>query len=87
LALKRIKTAGKEQVDETTIFRAIDEMRNIVNSATSKTHSMRRSRSRAQENSKIQQQNLKTGTNPTVKDGSDTNKKTTEAFDSIEVWK
>lgn len=37
LALKRLKTIGKEQVSENSLFKAIDEMRHIVKTAVSKT--------------------------------------------------
>ncbi len=81
MALKRLKDTGKEQVQEATLFKAIDEMRNLVKTATSTTRKMRRNRTRIHENQKVQP--------PTkVKDSpiADTEEGVVKAFTDIEVW-
>lgn len=82
LALKRLKTIGKEQVSENSLFKAIDEMRHIVKTAVSKTRSMRKNRTRMQENAKVQPQAAYT----TGSDQANIDKNNTKAFDNIEVW-
>ena len=81
LALKRLKDAGKEQVHEAALFRAIEEIRNVVKVAASKTRSMRRNRTRMQENAKIQSKPLLKHKESESCDNS------TESFANIEVWK
>jgi len=56
MALKRLKDRGKKAVDEPALFRAIEEIHNVVNSAVSTTRSMRRNRTRMFENKKVQPQ-------------------------------
>ena len=51
---------GKKQVSENSLFKAIDEMRHIVKTAVSKTRSMRKNRTRMQENAKVQPQSAYT---------------------------
>lgn len=82
LALKRLKNIGKEQVSETNLFRAIDEMRHIVKTAVNTTQVMRKNRTRIQENGKIQPQSV------TIKGGNKANINTSniKAFDNIEIW-
>lgn len=82
LALKRLKTIGKEQVSENSLFKAIDEMRHIVKTAVSKTRSMRKNRTRMQENAKVQPQAAYT----TESDQANIDENNTKAFDNIEVW-
>ena len=54
LALKKLKAIGKEQVNENSLFKAIDEMRNIVKTSVFQTRTMRKNRTRIYENAKIQ---------------------------------
>lgn len=54
IALKRLKDAGKQHVQESVLFKAIDEARSIVKTAASTTRSVRRNRTRIQENKKAQ---------------------------------
>lgn len=82
LALKKLKTIGKEQVNENSLFKAIDEMRHIVKTAVSKTRSMRKNRTRMQENAKVQPQAAST----TESDKANIDENNTKAFDNIEVW-
>ena len=82
LALKKLKTIGKEQVNENSLFKAIDEMRHIVKTAVSKTRSMRKNRTRMQENAKVQPQAAST----TKSDQLNIDENNTKAFDNIEVW-
>lgn len=82
LALKKLKTIGKEQVNENSLFKAIDEMRHIVKTAVSKTRSMRKNRTRMQENAKVQPQAAST----TESDQANIDENNTKAFDNIEVW-
>jgi len=82
LALKRLKTIRKEQVSENSLFKAIDEMRHIVKTAVSKTRSMRKNRTRMQENAKVQPQAVPT----TGSDQANIDENNTKAFDDIELW-
>lgn len=82
LALKKLKTIGKEQVNENSLFKAIDEMRHIVKTAVSKTRSMRKNRTRMQENAKVQPQ----AASITESDQANIDENNTKAFDNIEVW-
>jgi len=82
LALKKLKTIGKELVNENSLFKAIDEMRHIVKTAVSKTRSMRKNRTRMQENAKVQPQAAYT----TESDQANIDENNTKAFDNIEVW-
>ena len=82
LALKRLKTIGKKQVSENSLFKAIDEMRHIVKTAVSKTRSMRKNRTRMQENAKVQPQ----AAYATESDQANIDENNTKAFDNIEVW-
>jgi putative transposase len=80
LALKRLKDNGKQNVQESTLFKAIDEIRDIVKAAASTTRSVRRNRTRMNENKKVQppaiveQPNFGKKGDPVV------------AFTDIEVW-
>jgi putative transposase len=82
LALKKLKTIGKELVNENSLFKAIDEMRHIVKTTVSKTRSMRKNRTRMQENAKVQPQAAYT----TESDQANIDENNTKAFDNIEVW-
>lgn len=82
LALKKLKAIGKEQVNENSLFKAIDEMRHIVKTSVSQTRAMRKNRTRIQENAKIQPQVVSV----TKSDKGNIDENNTEAFDSIEVW-
>ena len=82
LALKKLETIGKEQVNENSLFKAIDEMRHMVKTAVSKTRSMRKNRTCMQENAKVQPQAAST----TESDQANIDKNNTKAFDNIEVW-
>lgn len=82
LALKKLKSIGKEQVNENSLFKAIDEMRHIVKTSVSKTRAMRKNGTRIQENAKIQPKAIFI----TKFDKENIDEKNTEAFDSIEVW-
>ena len=82
LALKKLKTIGKSQVNENSLFKAIDEMRYIVKTSVSKTRAMRKNRTRIQENAKIQPKAISI----TKFDKENIDENNTEAFDSIEVW-
>mgnify|MGYP000137234535 CR=1 FL=1 len=81
LALKRIKEHGKLQVHELALFRAVDEMRTIVKTAATSTHSIRRNRTRIQENQKIQPMDLIT------EQQSNLDADSIKAFANIEIWK
>ncbi|MDX2050050.1 MAG: Mu transposase C-terminal domain-containing protein [Rickettsiaceae bacterium] len=86
LALKAIKTKGKEQVNESSLFKAIDEMRHIVKTAVSKTRTMRKNRTRIEENAKAQQKTVfitkfdKSNIKENVEEDN------IKAFDNIEMW-
>ena len=82
IALKKLKAIGKEQVNENSLFRAIDEMRHIVKTSVSQTRAMRKNRTRIQENAKIQPKAISI----TKFDKENIDENNTEAFDSIEVW-
>lgn len=85
LALRRLKTLGKEQVNENNLFKAVDEMRQIVNTAISKTKTIRRNRTRMEENAKVQLPKItRLGfDDENIKNDNDDN---TKAFDNIEIW-
>ncbi len=83
VALKRLKDNGKQHVQESSLFKAIDEIRYIVKVAASTTRSVRRNRARMHENQKVQPSVVipsesRTASNP--RDGDVT------AFTDIEVW-
>lgn len=84
MALKRLKDNGKQHVQESTLFKAIDEIRGIVKIAASTTRSVRRNRTRMQEHQKVQPSagisSEPITSTPSSKDGSVT------AFSDIEVW-
>jgi putative transposase len=80
LALKRLKDNGKQHVQESSLFKAIDEIRGIVKTAASTTRSVRRSRARMHENQKVQPPAIVERPNSGAKDGAVT------AFTDIEVW-
>lgn len=80
LALKRIKEAGKKQVHEASLFKAIDEIHSIVKTAASTTRSVRRNRTRIQENKKVQPDLIVRTNEPNNSNDS------TEPFAIIEVW-
>ena len=82
LALKKLKTIGKEQVNENSLFKAIDEMCHIVKTSVSQTRAMRKNRTRIQENAKIQPKAIFI----TKFDKENIAKNNTEAFDNIEMW-
>ena len=82
LALKKLKTIGKEQVNENSLFKAIDEMRHIVKTSVSQTRAMRKNRTRIQENAKIQPKAIFI----TKFDKENIDENNTEAFDNIEMW-
>jgi putative transposase len=86
LALKRLKTIGKEQVNENSLFKAIDEMRHIVNTSISKTKTIRRNRTRIKENAKIQLPAIATAKFNDEKIENNKDDYSTEAFDNIEIW-
>ncbi len=81
IALKHLKDKGKQQVYEASIFRAVDEARSIIKGAAAATRSMRRNRTRVQENKKAQLQSITTHTEVRNYDNSD------EPFSNIEIWK
>lgn len=80
LALKRLKDNGKQNVQESTLFKAIDEIRDIVKAAASTTRSIRRNRTRMNENKKVQP--------PAIVEQPNFGKKgdPVAAFTDIEVW-
>lgn len=82
LALKKLKTVGKEQVNENSLFKSIDEMRHIVKTAVYTTRVMRKNRTRIQENAKMQ---LKAASIKEF-DKANINTNNIEAFDNIEMW-
>jgi putative transposase len=86
LALKALKIKGKEQVNESNLFRAIDEMRHIVKSASSKTRTMRKNRTRIQENAKAQPKTviITKFDKPIIKENVEEDN--IKAFDNIEMW-
>ena len=87
LVLKRLKAIGKEQVNEKNLFKAIDEMRHIVNSSVSKTKTIRRNRARIKENAKNHLPVIATtkfNNNEQIENNK--NDSTIEAFDNIEIW-
>lgn len=79
-ALKRIKDAGQQQVNEPAIFKAIEEARAVVKKASSATHSARRTKARLHENSKAQPQKILNHTKSKDADQPLT------AYTNIEVW-
>jgi putative transposase len=81
IALKRLKDAGKQHVQESVLFKAIDEARSIVNTAASTTRSVRRNRTRIQENKKAQPKAVSRSVAPENQDNS------IESFTDIEIWK
>lgn len=80
LALKRLKDKGKQHVQESSLFKAIDEIRGIVRTAASTTRSVRRHRARMQENKKVQPPAIVERSDSGTKDGF------VKAFTDIEVW-
>ncbi len=80
LALKRLKDNGKQHVQESSLFRAIDEIRGIVKTAASTTRSIRRNRARMHENKKVQPPEIIERPNSGIKEGPVT------AFKDIEIW-
>jgi len=83
LALKRLKEHGKRQVHESELFKAIDEMRDIIKMAASSTRSARRSRMRMQENQKAQRPTPITNQQHYFETENDS----VIAFTDIEAWK
>ncbi len=84
-ALKRLKENGKKHIQESDIFKVIDDMRGIVKSAFSITRSMRRNRARMHENKKIQSST--TVVNPVISTAVIKKENATiTAFTDIEVW-
>lgn len=81
LALKKLKTVGKMEINESNLFKAIDEMRNIIKTAASKTRSMRKNRARIEENLKVQPKAVVKLNEANIDNNN------TEAFNNIEVWK
>ena len=81
IALKRLKDAGKQHVQESVLFKAIDEARSIVKTAASTTRSVRRNRTRIQENKKAQPKAVSRSVAPENQDNS------IESFTDIEIWK
>lgn len=81
LALKRIQAQGKLQVEESSLFKAIDEMRTIVKTAATSTRSLRRNRVRIKENQKIQHTEIITWQKSNLDADS------IEAFADIDLWK
>jgi putative transposase len=82
LALKKLKTVGKEQVNENSLFKAIDEMRHIVKTAVYTTRVMRKNRTRIQENAKMPP----TAASIKESDKANINANNIKAFDNIEMW-
>lgn len=81
IALKRLKDAGKQHVQEGVLFKAIDEARSIVKTAASTTRSVRRNRTPIQENKKAQPKAVSRSVAPENQDNS------IESFTDIEIWK
>jgi putative transposase len=81
LAIKRLKDLGKAQVHEAALFKAVDEIRTIVKQAEAKTRSIRRNRTRIEENKKVQPVLGPSQNETKVEDNS------VEPFTNIEVWK
>ena len=81
LALKRLKDQGKQEINEISLFQTIDEMRNIINAATTITRSVRRNRTRMQENKKVQSPPKK-DVRPELKMMDET----VTSFANIEMW-
>lgn len=54
MALKKIHDQGRKAVDESSLFRAIDELRDMVQTASTTTKTIRRQRARMSDNQKIQ---------------------------------
>ena len=81
IALKRLKDAGKQHVQEGVLFKAIDEARSIVKTAASTTRSVRRNRTRIQENKKAQPKAVSRSVAPENQYNS------IESFTDIEIWK
>ena len=86
LALKRLKIVGKEQVNENSLFRAIDEMRHIVNTSISKTKTIRRNRTCIEENAKIQLSAIAKAKFDDEKTENNKDDYSIKAFDNIEIW-
>lgn len=85
LALKRLKDKNKQQVDEASLFKAIDESRHIVMKAAKVTRSVRRSRARIQENKKVQYKPITAQYE--VKKEIKSDDSAEEPFNDIEIWK
>lgn len=81
LAIKRLRDAGKKQMHEAALFKAIDEIRSIVKQAESKTRSARRNRTRIEENKKDRPEPKLDKSE--IKDDNNS----IEPFANIEVWK
>ena len=81
IALKRLKDAGKQHVQEGVLFKAIAEARSVVKTAASITRSVRRNRTRIQENKKAQPKPISHSVESENHDNS------IESFTDIEIWK
>ena len=81
IALKRLKDTSKQHIQEGALFKAIDEARSVVKTAVSTTRSVRRNRTRIQENRKAQPKPISHSVESENHDNS------IESFTNIEVWK
>ncbi len=85
-ALKRLKENGKKHIEESYIFKVIDDMRSIVKAAFTTTRSVRRNRARMGENQKIQSSSSTVGTPAISPDNIKKENVTIVAFTDIKVW-
>jgi putative transposase len=83
LALRHLKEREKQQVHEQVLFKAIDEMRNIIKTAASTTRSVRRNRTRIRDNQKVQSHVIIASQESNF----ETDSKSITEFTDIEVWK
>ena len=85
-ALRRLKENGKKHIEESDIFKVIDDMRSIVKAAFTTTRSVRRNRARMNENQKMQSSSSTVGMPAISPDNIKKENVTIVAFTDIEVW-
>jgi putative transposase len=79
-AVERLRETGREQIDETTIFRMIEQMRMIVSTAEKETKRARRDKARRRH---LSQQPV---SQPVLLPKTDQKRSKVKAFDEIEEW-
>ena len=76
----------KKHIEESDIFKVIDDMRSIVKAAFTTTRSVRRNRARMNENQKMQSSSSTVGMPAISPDNIKKENVTIVAFTDIEVW-